>query len=75
MTTDFGDFLTSTEEVIKPRKKLKELEALNVMAAYYKENKATLPKEVRNHKNAIVELIMEGFSAEEAYTNVLKPGN
>lgn len=71
VSTDFDGFLKSTENEIKPRKKVKEPEALKVMAAYYKENKTTLSPEVRNHKDLIVELIMEGFSAEEAFANVV----
>jgi CRISPR/Cas system CMR-associated protein Cmr5 small subunit len=64
-------FLKSTEQAIKPRYKVKEPEALKVMAAYYKENKTTLSPEVRKHKDLIVELIMEGFSAAEAFVSVL----
>ncbi|MBY0292120.1 MAG: hypothetical protein K2W92_02395 [Alphaproteobacteria bacterium] len=72
VTTDFDGFLKSTEQEIKPRKKVKEPEALKVMAEYYKENKATLSSEVRLHKDAIVELIMEGFSAAEAFSSVVR---
>jgi hypothetical protein len=45
-------------------------EALQVMADYYQTNKAWLPTDIRLHRDAIVELIMAGISAHEAFAAV-----
>jgi hypothetical protein len=55
----------------KPGKKIKEPDALQAMAAYYREHKSELPARVRNHRELIVELLMEGLAAEEAFSAVL----
>jgi hypothetical protein len=44
------------------------------MAEHYKQHKSTLPAEVRNHRELIVELIMEGFPPEEAFAQCLRNG-
>ena len=72
VSTDFDGFIKGTETAIKPRKKVKEAQALVLMAEHYKQHKSTLPAEVRNHRELIVELIMEGFPPEEAFAQALK---
>ena len=72
VSTDFDGFIKGTETAIKPRKKVKEAQALVLMAEHYKQYKSTLPAEVRNHRELIVELIMEGFPPEEAFAQALK---
>jgi rRNA processing protein Krr1/Pno1 len=37
------------------------------MSTYYQQNKASLPPSIRKNREQIVELIMEGFSPEEAF--------
>lgn len=66
-TLDFDGFVKSTETAITPRKKVKESKALQLMAAYYQEHKAAMPLSIRAQRELIVELIMEGFSEEEAF--------
>ena len=70
VSTDFDGFLQHTESAIKPRKKVKEPKAIELMAEHYKNNKSKLPASVRDHRELIVELIMEGFSPEEAFTQI-----
>src|SRR6185295_746701 len=41
----------------KPAKKVKEPEALQAMAAYYREHKSELPARVRDYRELIVELL------------------
>jgi hypothetical protein len=53
--------------VIKPRKKVKEDKARQLMAEYYKAHKEALHPSVRDHRELIVELIMEGFSPKDAF--------
>jgi hypothetical protein len=51
----------------KLSKKVKEPAALEAMAAYFQQHKA-------GHREQIVELLMEGHSAEEAFSAVLANG-
>jgi hypothetical protein len=67
VTTDFDGFVKHTETVIRPRKPVKEAKALELMSTYYQQNKASLPPSIRKNREQIVELIMEGFSPEEAF--------
>ena len=72
VSTDFDGFIKITQAEIEPRKRVKEPKALELMASYYKANKESLPKNVREWRELIVELIMEGFSAEAAFTQALR---
>ncbi len=51
-------------------KKRKEPVALQLMSDYFHKHKDELPSEVRDHRNLIVELIMEGSSPEQAFAMV-----
>ncbi len=68
VTLDFGGFVKMTETAIKPRKRVKEAKALQLMATYFQEQKGKLPAAVREQRELIVELIMEGYSEVEAFT-------
>jgi hypothetical protein len=68
VTTDFDGFVKHAETAIKPRKPVKEAKALELMSTHYQQNKANLPPSIRESREQIVELIMEGFSPEEAFT-------
>lgn len=77
VSTDFDGFVKHAESAIKMRKNVKEQTeqtARELMAEYYKNNKGTLPASVREHRERIVELIMEGFSPEEAFSQVQADG-
>jgi hypothetical protein len=54
----------------KPGKKVKEPAALTMMSNYYRENKNGLPKSIVAHREVIIDLLMEGFTAEEAFSKV-----
>lgn len=70
-STDFDGYIKHTETVITPRKSRKEVEALKLMSAYYKQHKDRLPPSVRDKRAAIIELLVEGFSEEEAFSQAL----
>jgi hypothetical protein len=74
VTTDFDGFVKHTETAIKPRKPVKEAKALELMSTHYQLNKANLPPSIRESREQVVELIMEGFSPEEAFTLAQKNG-
>jgi hypothetical protein len=71
VSNDFFDFAKDTESTIKPRKKVKEQKARELMSEHYKNNKDNLPASVKEHRELIIELIMEGFSPEEAFAQAL----
>ena len=71
-TRDFDGFVTKVEQAVKPRKRLKEAEALVVMATHYKAHKPSLPPTINKRRELIVEALMEGFTAEEAFDQALK---
>jgi hypothetical protein len=72
VSTDFDGFVKHTETAITPRKKVKEPVARQLMADYYKDHKVTLPAGIREQRELIVELIIEGFSPAEAFSQALK---
>lgn len=63
-----------TEKAIASRKKVKEADALKSMAAYFQEHKAELPPAIRKHRETIIELLMTGISAEDAFATVVANG-
>ena len=67
VSTGFDRVNKHTESTAKPRKNVKEDLARQLMAEYYKTNKESLHPSVRDHRERIVELIMEGFSAKDAF--------
>ena len=57
---------------VKRNKKLKEPEALKAMHEHFQANRASLPATVRNHREVIVTLIMEGIAPEAAFSKALE---
>ena len=51
-------------------KKRKEPEALELMSAYYQEHKGRLSPNIRNHRDLIVEMIVEGLPVEQVFAMV-----
>jgi len=50
----------------KPKKR-KEVEARQLMSDYFSQHKTKLPAEIRERRELIIDLIIEGASAEEAF--------
>jgi hypothetical protein len=73
LVTDFSGFIAATESDPKQRKrkKIKEPQALEILYAHYKENRATLPKSLGYARAIAVELIMEGIEPAIAYAEAL----
>lgn len=71
VSTDFDGYIKHTETVITPRKRRKESEARALMSEYYQQHKDSLPSSVRERREAIIELLVEGFSQEEAFAQAL----
>ncbi len=71
VSSDFDGFVASAEVAIKPRKRIKEPEAAKNMYDYYNNNRNSLPQWIEDHRDVLIDLIMEGFSAEEAFIQVV----
>jgi hypothetical protein len=72
VATEFNGFAKRTEAAAKRRKTVKESVALELMAAHYREHKDSLPPHIRERRDLIIELIMEGFTAEEAFERAVR---
>lgn len=57
----------------KTRRPSKE-DALQLMSDYYRSHKASLPTANGSHRALILELIMDGLTPEEAFSEALKNG-
>ena len=68
---EFQGFVKDVERATQPRKRVKEKVALEIMASHYKGHKAQYPASVREHRELIIELIMEGFPVEQAFAQAL----
>jgi len=53
-------------------KKLDEAEAVQAMHEHYKANRETLPANVREHRDVIVALMMDGLPVEAAFAKALE---
>jgi len=71
VSTDFDGYIRHTEKEITPRLKRKRQEALKLMSAFYSNHKSSLPASIREKRELIIELLEEGLSEEEAFTEVL----
>jgi hypothetical protein len=60
-----------TVAATKGQRKLKGPDAVELMSAYYQEHRAEFPAKIRKQRELIIELLMEGLSAEEAFFTVL----
>lgn len=68
--------LASYSKLTRPGKairggKRKEAEALELMASYYQAHKAKLSPLVRERREPIVDLIMEGFDPADAFAKAI----
>ncbi|HEY9446800.1 MAG TPA: hypothetical protein VIQ62_06970 [Burkholderiales bacterium] len=63
-----------TKTATKRGKKLKEPEALKTMSDYFQAHRAELPSSIVSHRDVIVEILMAGYTAEEAFSKAESPG-
>jgi hypothetical protein len=55
----------------KRNKKVKEPEALKAMHDHYLAHRAELPAQIRDYRDMIVTLIMDGIGTEAAFANAI----
>jgi hypothetical protein len=73
VTMDFDGFINHTEQALKPRKTVSKGVATKLMSDYNLQHRSTLPADIREQREEIIELIMEGFTQEEAFQMVQQP--
>ena len=71
VSVEFDGYIKHTEMIATPRRRRKESEARTLMAAYYQQHKDRLPPSVKKKRDAIIALLVEGFSEEEAFAQTL----
>jgi hypothetical protein len=71
-----SSLIDSYSKLVKPAakrsKKVKEPDALKLMSEHFQANRDSLPATIRDHREPIVTLIMEGYSTEDAFSKVLE---
>lgn len=72
VTLAFGGFVAARTTKLVPRKKVKENKALEIMSTYFYANRASLSSSVKEHREYIVERIMEGLSPEDAFSEAIE---
>ena len=70
--SDFDLYIEAVEKHATPRKRVKRPEALKIMSEYYKENKQKYPASIKDKREEILVLLMEGFPVEESFNQVIK---
>lgn len=68
VSTDFDGYIKYTETVITPRKRIKRPAALKLMSEHYSAHRAQLPTNITEQRDLILELLMEGFTPTEAFS-------
>lgn len=71
VSSDFDLYIEAVEKQATPRKRIKRPEALKIMSEYYKDNKDALPASIKDKREEIIVLLMEGFPVEESFNQVL----
>lgn len=71
VTTEFDLFIETAEKNAIPKKRRKRPEALKLMSAFFQQNKNHYPSSIKDHREEIIILLMEGFSEKEAFDQVV----
>ena len=69
-STLIGSYSILDTDVVRPTRKPKEAEALQLMSDYFQLHKSELPADIRKHREFIIELLMEGMLPVEAFSMV-----
>ena len=77
VTDSFHHYIIQTEEhVTRPKKPAAPLmshdEAHKLMFGYYKVHKASLPRQISQHRDTLVAMIQNGKTAEEAFEIIIE---
>lgn len=71
VSTDFDGFIQHTTTNITPRKRIKRPAALKLMSEHYSTHKSQLPANIIQLRDLILELLIDGFPPEEAFSQAV----
>ena len=72
VSAEFDIYIETVEKQTTKRKRIKRPAALKIMSAYYNENKESYPLSIKDKREEIIVLLMEGFSAEESFKQAME---
>ena len=72
VSEDFDLHIKGLEKAAIPMKPRKKDEAVKLMSEFYFGNKKNLPPSIQLQRNSIIELLMEGVSVEDAFSQALE---
>lgn len=70
VTTEFDLYIEMAERNAIPKKRRNRTVSLNLVSAFYKENKNLYPVSIKDFREEIIILLMEGFNEKEAFDQV-----
>ena len=70
VSPEFDIYIESAEKQAVRKKRRKRDEALKIMSEHYKKTKDSYPSSIKDNREDIIILLMEGFSAEESFNQV-----
>ena len=65
---NFDLYIADSEKAVTPLKRVKRPQAMQLMADHYKVNRSLYPANISELREAIIENIMNGMSAEDAFS-------
>ena len=68
VSTDFDGYIKHAKTAVTPRKRIKLPDAREQMSKYYSSHRAQFPPEIIQKRELILELLMDGFTPAEAFT-------
>lgn len=72
VSKEFDLHIKGLEKATTPRKPRKKDEAVKLMSEFYFNNKKNLPPSIQLQRDSIIELLMEGISVEDAFSQALE---
>lgn len=71
VSSEFDLYIETVEKHAMPRKRIKRPEAIKIMSLYYKDKKESYPASIKDKREKIIVLLMNGFSTEESFKQVM----
>ena len=71
VSSEFDLYIDTVEKQATPKKRIKRSEAMIIMSEYYKDKKEFYPASIKDKREKIIVLLMEGFSTEESFKQVM----
>ena len=70
VSSEFDVFIDEVKANATPKKRRTRKESLKLTSSYYQENKAAYSKSIKDLREEIVILLMEGFGVEESFKEI-----